>query len=562
MVTKFFIFLSEMLISFSVLLVLVKCIRWSRVYAEDNVAVLVRNKITEIFNDFIVKEYQKYKSSTTGDKDQTFQVNPQLLHKSVVNFGHMTPRLLKKLKHGLCMDILVYGGSSSCGHGIRTYAETEWEKNSDGYRQFKDDPISPGRAFAYPALLQHYLNEVWPCVREVDPLTRSVFNMSYPNPQLLDSSTENLNQSLTHIPGTHFIDNQCKAAVGTPYWYQHVLQDMNVPQPKYSPDLILLEAGINDVIDDPASYEYCKQYSETFVQMIGRLPNKPSLLYVDIGERLETWRGETVRKMDAGQVHYLVTKYYDVPHISMVDGLGPFYSNDAVDWYQNFYRAGDSTHISKTGHRIVATVILNLLYEHTLSVQYPLFNGATANVIDYTTQKMLFISPVDLETMYNRNPVRFDFVYTDHNNDRLTMTHDTSWELTEEVKGKKGFSSRTIGSHVTITIAPRDVSAKIIFGKLYITTLMSYEHMGSFRVTLSRTLSDSSKGASFQESKVFDSLWSEHTSELETHLFILDPTKLKANHLQETSLIIDIEVVNSSPERVENKIKLTELSFF
>jgi len=103
--------------------------------------------------------------------------------------------MIKKLKHGLCLDIIVYGGSNTCGHGI-----------------FADINTS-GKHVAYPANLQRYLNELWPCVREINPTTGRVYNMSHSNPQLLDSSTENLNSSLTHVPGIHYIDNQCKRGV-------------------------------------------------------------------------------------------------------------------------------------------------------------------------------------------------------------------------------------------------------------------------------------------------------------------------------------------------------------
>ena len=36
-----------------------------------------------------------------------------------------------------------------------------------------------------------------------------------------------------------------------------------------------------------------------------------------------------VRTADADHIHKEVTKYYDLPHLSLIDGLGPFYTKES-----------------------------------------------------------------------------------------------------------------------------------------------------------------------------------------------------------------------------------------
>jgi len=113
---------------------------------------------------------------------------------------------------------------------------------------------------------------------------------------------------------------------------------------------------------------------EILINLLIRLPKFPSILYVGTScagnralwqDRLDTPRhykfGET------SQLQNEVARYYHLPYLSLLDGLGPFNTPTKIDFFNYSYRNGNrerhyiTHHPSEMGHEIIAATIMHFI---------------------------------------------------------------------------------------------------------------------------------------------------------------------------------------------------------
>lgn len=318
-----------------------------------------------------------------------FTLNPAFVAQSTLNFGRLqNPDTLRRLRSGFCLEVLSIGGSVSCG-------------STDAGPEVPDRPR--GKEDAWPAHLEELLGR-FPCVDE-----------------------------LTGEPGRHRVENRCSRGVGTDFWVESIANlplrladpakgeapvrpsgggergeeepgkyvlDLSLEKERRQrpPDIVLVDTVINDLSGLKTATrhhqaywgfdEIITRYTETLILLLRGLRGSPSVVYVGTCSHARSAsRGDPnaafpadgaspPRAGDAAAQQALATRHHDVPHVSVVDGLGgPIPSGHAVDWFDRAFKA-DSHHPTRLGHRVVAAMVLNLLLVHNASAAHPRIPGA------------------------------------------------------------------------------------------------------------------------------------------------------------------------------------------
>lgn len=145
-----------------------------------------------------------------------------------------------------------------------------------------------------------------------------------------------------------------------------------------------------------------------------------------------------------------VAKYYDIPYVSVVDAFGPFLTENIAEWFYHVYRSDNCCHITKTGHKIMANLIVNMINEHKLSRQFQLMN----DVLDITSEsiyqfqslkrptndfpKALYWNETTLSSFLAYTPLFIDFLQDYSFRYQFNGVADPSWAIIEDVPRKRG----------------------------------------------------------------------------------------------------------------------------
>jgi hypothetical protein len=84
------------------------------------------------------------------------------------------------------------------------------------------------------------------------------------------------------------------------------------------------------------------------------------------------------RNFDSVLYQLPVVKHYGLPYVSAIDGFGPFLSTESQTWLTGSYLLDTMYHLTRTGHKIVASLLLNYINLANASVHHPLFSVADA----------------------------------------------------------------------------------------------------------------------------------------------------------------------------------------
>lgn len=452
-------------------------------------------------------------------------ISPAVMTQAIVNFGQLSiGNIASKLLNRNCLRIVVLGGSVTCGVSLN-----------------KTHPDRPnGKTDAWPAHLQAYLNSAMPCI--------------------LDGVS------------SHIVQNLAMSGKSTDHWVDATSLALREKDELgialRSADIVIVETAVNDVNELVKNTKKfvkiapdlrIKQYTELLVNILLKYPNKPSMIWLGSSSR-GVWNGSMPRTTDAVHSHLSVTQYYSIPHISAVDGTGPFTTRDMIDWFNNVFRADHCCHVTKSGHQIIAHLAANLILGHYLSVQQPLFPGRLTP--SYTKRAPLFVSQSDINVYLLSNPMHIVTVQNADKVHRLTVS--PGWRAMEDVRGKPGFISNHTGDVVVFFLSPKEVVKHAVVGMLHVALLKSYEHMGTMSVEVFRAdavsdkCSDDGKKESLG-SQVIDSLWAKHVSEEEVVEVKFDAARGKA---KQSCLLIQVKIIASVPSRPENKIKLLGLVIY
>lgn len=329
-----------------------------------------------------------------------------------------------------------------------------------------------------------------------------------------------------------------------------------------SADLVMVDTAINDCDNERCGN--AQNMTEILIHLLMQLPNFPSILYLGTSskgpwkDRMDTPRN--FRFAEVSEAQSEVARYYHLPYISVLDALGPFDTPEKVNFYLFSYQNGNritnrwSHHPSELGHEILAALIMHFMLVRYSGNGFQFHHDGDGEENASVTrlfasqdhripEKLMKITQDELDTYLNGKPVTVDA------NNYLPSPLSSEWEYKEDVQGKPGLMSFTVGSSVSYVI-PMDPTTMTKF-TLHISLLKSYEHMGHVSVEV---LFDDQKIAD----RTIDCLWQKQSSEA-----VIEPIDfyLRTNSLTK-QLVVIFTIVKSHPPREENKIKLLGISLF
>ena len=505
-------------------------------------------------------------------------------NRSILNFGQLSLNTTLKMNRGECLNILNIGGSVSCGMSL----------NANHY----DNPH--GKNGAYSTFLEKYLNTMWPCMRD-------------------------------HKNSKHKVTNWCVGGRPTVSWVDEVVGSrMNEPHVLFNADIILVDTSVNDMNEgrdqavrakeDPDSH--LKKVTELFIKILSKLPQGPSIIYVGSSTRVHgqhtTWRSTGPRTGDSVYTHLPVTNYYHVPYVSIIDSMTPFLTEESQKWFTNVFLADYCCHPTKSGHRMVAAIIYNILqshrdaavgdddeYIHNAHINYydkPPLCASLELINQYAISLPLAIHLNTHEIHKSTTtPTTTTTTTNTTTNSNITITSDSHWAVYEDRPGKPGFISSTVGSTFQVSISKSIVYTHLKSGHIHIELLKSYEHVGRVNVsigiqsntihytnnttdTTDTTHSTTSSSTSVYhklDERVVDCIWLDKSSQRSVEEFhinlgqvntYMSPTTTAAaatpitttatstssasSSISTACLLLSFTVIDSIPIRKNNKIKM------
>jgi hypothetical protein len=361
---------------------------------------------------------------------------------------------------------------------------------------------------------------------------------------------------------SHKVENVCAGGVSTDVWVERISQSLHEDTAMrmilHDADVIMVETSVNDVnelvkktknndVGDPDLR--IKRYTEILINLLLSLPNNPSVIFIGASSR-GTWHGAYPRTTDAVHAQLGVTKKYGLPHISAIDGLGPFNTHVATTWFENVYRVDVCCHVTSFGHRIIAHLAMNLLLQHYWSITNPIMPDFYSS---FRKTPLLHVKQTDIDMFLYSRPLYVSTIGGADQPHRLSAS--PGWDSFEDVKGKPGLIANQTGARVRFFLNKKDVIYHVNSGVFHITFLKSYQHMGVALVELhaAKQLNGTCRSQSLVAiaTKIIDCLWEKHVSEVE-----VDEISFEPNITSGSCLLITVTVKPSAPARDENKIKM------
>ena len=503
------------------------------------IIVILASCFLHVRSDYDYYKKSKHFTEPSIIEGMNIQYNPSFLNKSVLNFGNLYFNTTLKMSKGECLNILNIGGSISGGGSAQNH---------------HDNP--QGSYGAYPTILERYLNSMWPCMRD--------------------------NQR-----GTHKVTNWWAGGRPTISWVDEIVgARMGQPEILLQADIILVETSVNDVEEgrdqavkareDPVSH--LRKVTELFIKILSQIPQGPCIIYVGSSTREKAWRLPQPRTGDSVANHLPVTNYYHVPYVSTIDAIGPFVTDESLHWFSNVFLADTCCHPTKTGRRIIAAVIYNILQLHREAATNDDEYVHSAH-INYYDKQAQYASP----ELINQYAISLPLVIHLNSNDihksadKVSVTSDSNWAVYEDRAGKPGFISSTVGSTFQVSISQSAVQTHLKSGLIHVELFKSYEHVGRVKVSIGIRVEQPVPGSTETSStyhqlstRVVDCIWADRSSqraveevrldmnELYTHM-PSSPSPPSSDSTTVSTLLLDFEVMASEPARKNNKVKMLGL---
>ena len=454
------------------------------------------------------------------DDSNIFLLNPSIYLRSFVNFGDSSgfASALEKVQGTQCLRITALGGSVTCGKSLSPH--------DDAPRGVQD---------AWPAVLASLLNDHYPC----------------------------------HGSGVaeHKVSNLCQGGRSSDVWVDLLLaSDPQLRVRLAESDLVIVETAVNDIEEllsrIPAagsSVPPIRHKTEILLHQLLRAAPHAAIMWLGTSHRGLAWSGDhNHSRGDAVQEHLVVTKHYNIPHVSAVDGLGPFVTQKQQDWFHNVFRTDGCCHLTRAGQRIVSHLVLKFVHLHLLTLMSSHASAAWEKQ-SYTVARPLYLDAEDISLYSESNTLNAKF--TDES-DLSTCVANQGWAIVEDKQGKPGLIAHNVTDRVSFMFSADDVKQNVIHGEMHIQLLKSYEHMGITAVTLSTVGTDGTScntgaGSRPIAETVIDCLWESRTS-----VTSVEQLRFDASLLQGSCLTVQFLVSEASPLRLENKVKLLGFILF
>lgn len=497
-----------------------------------------------------------------------------ILQKSIVNYGQLTPTVQKKLLNNQCIDWIAIGTSVTCVGGHSAKYHDQPTKFSDGWH-FQ---------------LQKYLvqqNEI--CYRGATISQHRLLEVRCYNKSPLFEEVEN--GTVTKIEKANNMNT----------WLESIQLD------RRNPNSLLLQADIIivEALDDKDS-DHTGKVTEQFIYSLLTLPiRQPAVIflsasfhYVNIDGHIWSTLEKSInkdansfiehdRKFDSVLYQLPVVKHYGVPFVSFIDGFGPFITPESKAWLIDKYLVDTVCHITRTGHKIVASLLLNYLNVANSSVHYPLFDvGDEDMFVNVTSIPPVFHSAESLQAFVTEaNPplfINFDCFETCYS--RWMIDDGLGWEVhhyvTEDLHhtlksidiSKRGISSSVVDGAPFILVIPHEVlQVHFTLQILRIRVAKNNKYMGSLRMVVSLfghhdkvfsdTVIDCMNGVnnSTHTSPLKSLLYLDSEEVLSSQVWFDEEVRLSHKLRLTDSLQVAFTIVPTSPARLVNLVKIAGL---
>lgn len=475
-----------------------------------------------------------------------------VLKKSIINFGQLTPRVKKKLVNNECLDMFAYGTSVTCAH-----FSPEFQVSAPDFkpRSFED-------SWTFQ-LLQYLNSHLPPCYRDGHIGNHSFLQVRCYKP----ADHFNLaNVSYTEVVQEAF-NSQCS-------WMESLqLQRRNVSSKLLRADIIFVEPL---AMFSPDS----EKETETFMYSLLSLKSEPTVIYIGASFHLRNvetniWQSfeYTHRLSDNVQNELILAKHYGIPFISAVDALGPFVTPTSRAWVSSRFILDKTCHLTRLGHQIVGLLVANYVKVVSSSLQRPFVGLDNAldtylNISSFSTihtpahqlHETVTIAHPPLIIPLGRNSPRCYIMWM--------IDQGTGWKLdgSPNFQDKWGLSSSDVnGPPFTLVIPHESVHLHFVHQKLRVIVGKNTRDMGKLRIelfvfghkdvlaswTVDCLLTETDTDASNTDMSPYDTFgslrWFETTLTVEK--------KLKSTN----SLEIKFSIVDSLPARDVNTVRLSSI---
>jgi hypothetical protein len=273
------------------------------------------------------------------------------------------------------------------------------------------------------------------------------------------------------------------------------------------------------------------------------------------------------RAGDKTLVHARIARAYNLPHVSVIDGLGlgPHSTDTEVAWIDNVFRS-DVAHPSISGHKLTGRLLSLFFASHLTALKFPTVPGTPQQKLT-RPQPLLFTTVSELR--------RYDSTLTP----RLTLdlgnwtggvaaahlvggAMPPAWSVYEDRPLKPGLIALTAGASIAFRFSLAEVANFTGTGLVETTLLKSYEHMGMLDVTLraepcggggGATVGELAAGSRLLASARVDCAWQQRISQQWTHELSFAAAAAEVR-VQGACLVLSYSV--AAVGRGENKVKL------
>eukprot|EP00475_Leptophrys_vorax_P037523 TRINITY_DN6480_c0_g1_i4.p1 TRINITY_DN6480_c0_g1~~TRINITY_DN6480_c0_g1_i4.p1 ORF type:complete len:674 (-),score=135.61 TRINITY_DN6480_c0_g1_i4:80-2101(-) len=443
-------------------------------------------------------------------------------------------RFVEKLSTGTCTNILLLGGSLTCGHGVED-----------------------GQGWAH--LVRKFLNQLFPCyiqtATEIFDEPLELLHSSH----LLEIHSFNKKKSKIRTPGVHQVINRCQPATGSMHAateFQRLVCDI-----KSSVDLVIMEFASNDLVDNVDTLNMTDS-SPQLIEFLIRKFDYMSIPQLFFQGSFRFSEETAPNFITAEPVHLPVQKYYDVPTVSLPAAMREMFlrndnwNNSESKYFKSYLFLDEHSHQTTFGHSLLAYVLLwNFQNDvHHWVIQ----NTSLVPRIDVANTPLFATGEVHLTLLNGRRAKTYNFAKWIADFSGVTMLGN--WTHNDENRGKWGLVSEVPGSELTFSVTDSHVFL------VSIGFLRSYEKMGKFSIhfdssdSTSKACQISGNDVEFKilecQRYVMDGLWSSQTSQIFPVLF-----KVPSG----TSRVF-LKVLNASDSSVSksrgSKVKIVSVNLF
>lgn len=259
--------------------------------------------------------YAALGSSTANADGIDYRPSASMCEAATVNWGKPSihSSAFVRRHHGEPIEIVVFGGSISCGNYVPT---TAFGHRNLKYNHPDGTDAKRGKVHAWPRLLQDVLLSCWGA-------------------------------------GSVVVRNECRPYTGSDGHLERLASGrVNVS----NADAILVETATNDNED----YQRLGRaesdvlgFNEALARILLALPRRPYLLWLTAG-----WKSFQHGKGVAAETEQArVTRHYALPHVSWLNSLQPVEKDDELVKATTTALFQDCCHPTKLGHKHVAAIV-------------------------------------------------------------------------------------------------------------------------------------------------------------------------------------------------------------